>query len=316
MKFLVTGVDKETGEDKQEIISADTQDDAQNLAYAKGIMVSSVKLKSGWQAIYLMPRALKISAVVFIFLLMVISYFIGREHIKYEIQHADDAQKMVYSLELLKGIDPLGWLDFLSLVKDYLRDNDDPEEPPQRDKRRVAERPQPVITQNTNFRNIKWGMTPEQVLAAEQANGKPDRQDNIILYQVRVGRFDCTLVYIFVQNRLVRANYIMTQPHSHSTNHITDYKEVAGYLNQEYGQATEDKTIWLTDLWKDDPRRWGLAIQTGTLHFFSKWQARSTDITLLLAGDNYECELRLEYVSQRFKHLVEKENKQKIRQHL
>ena len=62
-------------------------------------MVSIVELKSGWQAIYLLPRSLQVSAVAIIFLLMFHSYFVGREHVKYDIRNAiaDGMQEIAYA---------------------------------------------------------------------------------------------------------------------------------------------------------------------------------------------------------------------------
>jgi hypothetical protein len=58
---------------------------------------------------------------------------------------------------------------------------------------------------------------------------------------------------------------------------------------------------WKDNLYRDDKNNWGLAISTGDLSYGLIWETPTTDIELILDGNNYEVNLRIRYFSKKLK---------------
>jgi hypothetical protein len=67
----------------------------------------------------------------------------------------------------------------------------------------------------------------------------------------------------------------------------------------------------LSNIYKDNSRDWGLAISLGQLVYFTEWDTESTQIWLMLHGDNHEIQFSVEYTSIKYSYLdkiLEQEN--------
>ncbi|KUK85838.1 MAG: hypothetical protein XE02_1444 [Mesotoga infera] len=58
---------------------------------------------------------------------------------------------------------------------------------------------------------------------------------------------------------------------------------------------------WKDNLYRDDKNNWGLAISIGDLSYGLIWETPTTDIELILDGNNYEVNLRIRYFSKKLK---------------
>lgn len=149
---------------------------------------------------------------------------------------------------------------------------------------------------NPDLRSVKWGMAPEDVKAAESPTLPIDEREGSLVYQDSINDMDTYLMYNFTENNeLFRGGYVVTSRHSNPTLYVTDIKRLKDSLTEKYGTPKEDKTIWLNDLYKDDPNNWGMAVVTGKVVFMTKWETETTNITVSLRGDNYEPEFALGY---------------------
>jgi len=165
-----------------------------------------------------------------------------------------------------------------------------------------------------DFRKTRWGMSMKDII---QAEGKPDTimtldaHRKLMIYDNRTIASKKTLIgYILAYNQLVRANYLFKISHSNTNLYMQDYQEIKKLLQAKYGKPKEDEVIWLNDLYKDDPEHWGFAISMGHLRYFASWDLPRTEITLILYGDNFKINLRLEYVSKTLRDLEEKAKKE------
>ncbi len=167
----------------------------------------------------------------------------------------------------------------------------------------------------TDFRDTKWGMSKEEIRKIEKAKLIKE-EGNLMFYEGQVGGKICLIVYIFVQDKLVRSKYMVTEKHTNQNDYISDYKSLKELLTQKYGKPTEDDEFWKNDLYKDDYSQWGFAVSLGHHSYYTIWETPSTKIFDSLTGDNYRITLQIEYVSKQFKDLEKKvkeeEEKKKI----
>jgi len=161
------------------------------------------------------------------------------------------------------------------------------------------------------FRKTQWGMSAAEVISSEES--KPIKEDtDAVMFKDRISGLDTFILYIFVQNRLVRAKYIFTDKHTNKNDYIDDFKNIKGVLAQKYGRPSEDNVLWRNDLYKDDHDEWGMAICVGHLMYAAKWETPGTSIINLLYGENYEVTHIVEYSSKALAGLEESEKKKAV----
>lgn len=160
-----------------------------------------------------------------------------------------------------------------------------------------------------NFRKTTWGMSVQQVLKSEPLE-TAHSEKNVLGYKVKVLDKDVYLGYIFIDNKLVRARYILAEEHSNKNDFINDYDTFKKILIKKYGKPIKDDVIWRNRLFKKNSSDWGMAISIGHLAYFSKWDTEHTEILCFLYGDNHKIKCGVEYVSKKLKQL-EKNYKEK-----
>ncbi|MGE4412433.1 MAG: hypothetical protein AB7E45_01890 [Candidatus Caldatribacteriota bacterium] len=161
-----------------------------------------------------------------------------------------------------------------------------------------------TYAQEYDFRQVKWGMSKEDVkeiedrdIVYEDVGGTQE----LILYADQISKFDCFVSYLFVQDKLASAGYYINEEHTNKNTYIDDYEKLKELLSKKYGQPIKDNIIWKDDLYKDNKKDWGLAISIADLVYSSCWETPTTDIELILTGDNYKIELVIKYVSKELK---------------
>jgi len=50
-------------------------------------------------------------------------------------------------------------------------------------------------------------------------------------------------------------------------------------------------------LYKDDPQDWGMAVSAGHMIKYAKWETNTTNISIIMTGDNYEITTMVGYES-------------------
>lgn len=163
---------------------------------------------------------------------------------------------------------------------------------------------------SSNFRGTVWGMSKQKVKSIEKLKIIKDT-GNILIYKGKVANLNTYIVYIFVNNKLVRTKYIIRELHTNKNDYIFDYKKIKRILTKKYGPPKSDKQIWLNNLYKTDTEDWGLAISIGHLKYYSEWETDDSIILLALFGDNYKITLGVEYVSKELRNLEKKVNEEK-----
>jgi hypothetical protein len=153
----------------------------------------------------------------------------------------------------------------------------------------------------SDLRSVQWGMTPESVKDAEFPTLPIDEREGSLVFEDKINDLDTYLMYNFTENNeLFRGGYIVTSRHSNPTLYVTDFKRLKDNLTEKYGSPKEENTIWLNDLYKDDPNNYGLAVVTGKVVFMAKWETETTNIALSLRGDNYEPSFGFSYTGKEY----------------
>lgn len=161
-----------------------------------------------------------------------------------------------------------------------------------------------------DFRKTTWGMTKNQVKQTETSEIIKETNE-AILYSVKLAGYESFVGYIFVDNKLTRAKYLIIEKHSNKNDYIVDYSSIKNLLEKKYGIPKEHEKIWKNDLYKDDYSQWGFAISLGHLMYYSIWETDKTDIIFSLYGDNYKLNTVIEYSSIELKEFEKKAREKK-----
>lgn len=160
------------------------------------------------------------------------------------------------------------------------------------------------------FRNIEWGKTQKYVKDSEKLELLSE-DNGLLAYETDISGLKVLVGYLFTSDKLTTGRYLVNDKHSNKNDFIADYKTLKNLLEKKYGKTLEDETIWKNDLYRDNYSDWGFAISLGHLYYYSKWSNNSSDITIILSGENYDISLIIEFKSKNLKDF-EKEEKEKV----
>jgi hypothetical protein len=173
----------------------------------------------------------------------------------------------------------------------------------------------PISAQNTpepDFRKATWGMTQAQVMATELNRPTEVRQDNgevVVKYDTSPGR----LIYIFADDKLVRAKYISDAKHTELNDFITDFRDIEPILQEKYGKPATERAVWDNDLYQQErlpyldqdrarpsdilpsDQHAGLSVSLGYLRLYTQRANARTRVVHALTGENYRILHQIEY---------------------
>jgi hypothetical protein len=175
----------------------------------------------------------------------------------------------------------------------------------------------PISAQD--FRKVTWGMTQTQVMATEPDRPAEVRQENgetVVKYDpVRTAEFAARLLYIFVNDKLVRAKYVSNAEHSELNDFIGDFRAVEPILIEKYGKPATERAVWEDDLYQQErlpyldqdrarpsdilpsDQHAGLAVSLGNLRLITQRSNAHTKITHALTGADSRIVHQIEYRS-------------------
>lgn len=172
---------------------------------------------------------------------------------------------------------------------------------------------QVVAADEYDFRKARWGMSQEEVIRSE--SGKPvGRTSEVLKYKSSLDNKDCSIFYKFQNNRLMTGLYAFDIWHTNQNNYILDYGRLKELLIKKYGTPLDDEVIWSNDLFKNDHQLYGMAVAMGHLAFVARWETPTTEVGLMLTGENYEITLAIIYESKDLKEDPEKKDKEVLDQ--
>jgi hypothetical protein len=163
-----------------------------------------------------------------------------------------------------------------------------------------------------DFRKAVWGMSPSEVKTGEAQKPVLEKDQGlkrIVAYSDHIIGLECAVYYIFVQNQLIRAKYLILEDHSNKSEYLLDFTALEKALTEKYGKPTKQETLWKNDLFRTEPQQWGLAVSAGHLMKYSSWETARTVISIIIKGDNYEVSLGVEYSGKILSELEESADK-------
>jgi len=179
---------------------------------------------------------------------------------------------------------------------------------------KVAINPREVLQsiKEPTFRTTKWGMNKSEVITLE---GEPSENiDGALFYNSKlVGGILGDIVYVFVNDALVRTKYNFKEDHSNKNEYLKDYAKIKNVLEEKYGEAYTDRNSWSKDLYKGDVQNYGMAVSVGHLIMQAGWLNLDTDILTSLSGDNFKISHIVQYSSNALSSLEKSKEKEELR---
>ncbi|MBZ5675821.1 MAG: hypothetical protein LAP61_16380 [Acidobacteriia bacterium] len=170
-----------------------------------------------------------------------------------------------------------------------------------------------------DFRQAAWGMTQAEVLATEAAQPSEIRESSgeiIVRYDsIQLGGLACRVVYIFADDKLVRAKYVFDAEHREPNDFIRDYRAIEPLLHDMYGKPVSERAFWSDDSLQDEPKSYleqdrasatdilpsdqfaGPSIAAGHLKLYTRWRGDRTKISHGLTGENSRITHQIEFLS-------------------
>jgi hypothetical protein len=168
-----------------------------------------------------------------------------------------------------------------------------------------------------DFRKVTWGLTQAQVVAAETVPPTDIREENgevVVRYASdKAAELAGRLIYIFANDKLVRAKYISNAEHNELNDFIVDFRAVEPILMKKYGKPTNQRAVWENDALQQErlpyldqdralpsdilpsDQNAGLSISLGHLRLYTQRISARTKIAHTLTGENHRITHQIEY---------------------
>jgi hypothetical protein len=157
----------------------------------------------------------------------------------------------------------------------------------------VTKAPLQQSGKETHFRGVSWGMSPAQVKASETASYMYSEAEGL-MFGGEVAGMPVDIMYMFHKGELIGGSYVFKATHLNSNQYIEDFAKIKEILRGKYGNPRRDERNWKGDLFKDS-NHWGTAVVMGQLVLLASWQTDTTEIFLVLSGDNFKASLITTY---------------------
>ena len=162
-----------------------------------------------------------------------------------------------------------------------------------------------------DFRKTTWGMSKSEVMETEE--GEPVLNSVYkIDYDTKMMSFDSKISYTFNDDELIRASFLLLDKPETNSGYIEIYKEIQRELKTKYGKTVIDTVQHKDPSVHIEPSNYPDAVCNGDLLYATQWDTPSSDIQLLLRGENSECYITIMYISEEgFRQMLrEKKNPQ------
>jgi predicted porin len=153
-------------------------------------------------------------------------------------------------------------------------------------------------------------MTQSDVISSEEKMDPVERTENMITYKTQISNKNVLLNYLFAQDKLVGAFYKLDDNYLNSDHFIQTYLQFKRILTEKYGLPSEEFTNWLNDTYRNNRKKWGLAMSLGHTEYATFWKTQNTTIECSLREENYNILCILKFWSIGHSHLLEEGNKE------
>ena len=162
---------------------------------------------------------------------------------------------------------------------------------------RVSRRNRASKTRHADFRNAKWGDSPEDVKKHEKIVLSED--NGALTGECRILNYNTAVIYIFNDaEKLIGGSYLFFPNESKSAGmYLSTYQELKEALAEEYGTPIKDiirplETQDYIDFWGEEE-----ALRSKAIEYEAHWETETTTIGLSLsAADRYNIALGILYI--------------------
>jgi hypothetical protein len=161
--------------------------------------------------------------------------------------------------------------------------------------------------ETTNFRQTRWGMSQTEVIALE---GPPKtRKPEELTYDVTVVGKKATLGFDFVTDKLANAGYLLQETYVEPNQYVDASQSWVETVTEKYG-TPKNKTGWSNDLFRNEPKKLGLAISLGHVITMNTWDLPDTRIEHYLLGGNYKVTVAVMFRSKEFEAAFQRQKRE------
>lgn len=160
-----------------------------------------------------------------------------------------------------------------------------------------------------DVRNVRWGMTKEEVKLNEKGIFKYNLDKNTMSFSDKILTYNCGILYTFINNKLVKVSILFEIYNIENNLYVNDYNLIKKTVLNKYGKPAIDKIDWTNDMFENEPSNIGLALSLQQVNYYAVWTLKRNDILLLMRGDDDgKIKISLLYASQQYKDQIEKNN--------
>lgn len=139
-----------------------------------------------------------------------------------------------------------------------------------------------------DFRNAEWGMSKAEV---REILGAPNMATEAVLAYEDLtvnGHDGASAALSFDANDMLwQGFYMIPVSYKNDSLYATSYEDFVDAMSEKYGTPTTDTIIWNSDLFKDSPEDYGLALELGIMYYAAQWETERSSIGLVLTSDDY-----------------------------
>ena len=157
-------------------------------------------------------------------------------------------------------------------------------------------------TENTgdkkyNFRQTTWGMSKEDVMQAEKSDPVSESEYKVD-YDTEMMGFNGKIGYTFNDDELIRASFLLLTKPKTNNEYIEIYETIQKELRKKYGKTVIDTIQHRDPSQTTEPNTYGDAVCNGDLLYATQWDLPSSDVQLLLRGEDSECVITIMHISE------------------
>ncbi|GIQ71491.1 copper amine oxidase N-terminal domain-containing protein [Xylanibacillus composti] len=143
-----------------------------------------------------------------------------------------------------------------------------------------------ATTDGTDFRNMKWGMSLEEVKTNEENAFLLLEKSDELLYEITVEQKSYALQYKFKENRLVEGLYLVSDLTNDNVAYMEEFIQLRDLLTDIYGESPFSTAVWTNEEYKYQPDKWEIAAENGDMSIFNQWETPTSSIILALHGSD------------------------------
>lgn len=149
--------------------------------------------------------------------------------------------------------------------------------------------------EESSFRNLRWGMTEEDVIAAEGAGYQRIDASTIRYSRIREEDYPADAEYAFTDNALSEVTFYIQPGYEDNSEYIKTYEGLIDKFIQRYGKPTGSAKEWAKENLEDQPEQYAQAVLDGNLIWRTEWKTEDTQIKLVLSRRNRQICIGIKY---------------------